>query len=221
MSKKGFYNHLYEATVKNRQRKTEYALMTNGKSKRVSNLLIFSETIGMPIAKIFDFLALKYNRRGIGIVQNDFVSMHKTNEIAEPPKYKNSATKQIFRQLRNEVKSYKRSLKPYLKSANFKKIAEKSSKMLFVIKKMEQTEKVHFIMIKHLVESTGFIALNSIKYSVQSDNKTDVLTKNLIRLHLFSMSYALLIDKEAQKIHKTGVGIVVNDVPDIPFCAGE
>ena len=25
------------------------------------------------------------------------------------------------------------------------------------------------------------------------------------------------IDKNAQKIHKTGVGIVVNDVPSIPF----
>ena len=150
-------------------------------------------------------------------MKDDFVSMRKIKPIETPPVYRKRTPKRELDFLKLILESYKKSIITSNKKYDFEVICKSSEEMLLKIEDVEKKTSSHITMTKHIVESIGYIALNSINYSKQSDGKTDRLAGRILKHHIYSIFYTLLIDTSAQKIHEKGVGIVVNDVPSIPF----
>ena len=67
--------HILEAIGINVSRAWSYARQSKGKSIPVSLLLVFSELMVLPSALFFDLWGMIFNRRGYGIVRDDFVPM--------------------------------------------------------------------------------------------------------------------------------------------------
>ena len=213
----GFTKHLVDAIKVNIKRRKQYAKLTNNKSKSLSNQLIIAEIFILPIAFLIDLWAKKYNKKGIPIVVNDFASMDHILPFDKKTIYTNELTDAELKLWQENLMKVKREINNLLKQNNFYAISILLKNKLLNIIEFEKEKKIHFAMTKHLLESLGLIAINSIDYSKQSVGETSHLSKTLIYIHLIGLNFVLSFDRKAQKIHKMGVGIIVNDVPEIPF----
>ena len=72
-------------------------------------------------------------------------------------------------------------------------------------------------MTRHVAESVGLAALNGSHYAAASGGATTRLSERLIRSQLTAFASSLWMDRQAQMQHARGVGILVNDLPHIPF----
>lgn len=212
-----FYTHLMKAIHINKSRKKTYAQLTGNKSKSVSNRLIFFERLCLPLANHYDKKAVQFDLRGIPIIRNDFVSMDDIKDAGVPPVYTNVVNRTEYRELRTILKQYKQQVKKHLGNNFFEGICDFTLELLYLLEDLEKKHQVHFAMSKHLLESIGLNAFNAISYARQSSGETIYLSKQLVNLHTAAIYFGLRLDRSAQKIHTMGAGIIVNDVPSIPF----
>ncbi len=213
----GFTKHLIDAIKVNIKRRKQYAKLTENKSKSLSNQLIISEVLILPIALLIDCWAKKYNKKGIPIVENDFASMDAISPFDQNPLYVKELTDAESKLLQSILMELKKEVQLGLKKNDFYAISILVKKELLNIIEIEKEKQMHLAMTKHVLESLGLIAINAIAYSKQSAGKTNLLSKMLIYSHIIGLNWVLSIDKKAQKIQKLGVGIIVNDMPVIPF----
>jgi len=98
-------------------------------------------------------------------------------------------------------------------------ITEAVNTALLDIDEFERYHNVYLPMTKHLVESLGFGALHSLYYRCESAGKTYRLGQDLMKLQAVAIKLGnpLSYDVEANQFHQQGVGILVNDLPHIPF----
>lgn len=86
-----------------------------------------------------------------------------------------------------------------------------------VVEACEETEAAHLAMSRHIIESIGLFSVNAPHYRDASAGETVPLSKRYLRLQMLGLAGCIGLDVMAQRIHEVGVGIVVNDVPSIPF----
>ncbi|MBM3266572.1 MAG: hypothetical protein FJZ01_02900 [Candidatus Sericytochromatia bacterium] len=72
-------------------------------------------------------------------------------------------------------------------------------------------------MCRHIVESLGLGAVTAISCAARSDGATVGLSRDLIAIQLLALGGAVDTDTQAQALHARGIGILVNDLPSIPF----
>ncbi len=216
-SQNSFREHLIDAITINQTRKPIYAALTQGHSYRLSNFLIWSEYLSLPVAWCFDFWAKKFNRQGIGIVCKDFVSMANIQPAETAPKYKNRASTETLKELKSSLIKYKKESFTFLRSHDLQAVCEISKQLLNFLNKKEQQAEAHFAMTQHFVESIAFAAQNGLDYAKQSRGKTLRLSKRLIVVQLHIVNKGLFLDKMAHPLHALDCGIIVNDVPSIPL----
>lgn len=217
MPQKGLYTHLKHAIVISLERKPIYAEKTYGQSVLLSNRLIRSEKLLLPVAKYFDWKGKLFNQKGIGIVADDFVSMEQIKPVETVPKYQDIASAESFLTMQTLLRDYGRQSSELVKQSEFSKLCDATAS---IMKQVDDTEKqagAHFAMIKHLLESIGYGAMNAVEYADLSKGATNKLARRLLQLQLLGLTEGLKIDQAAQRIHQMGVGIIVNDVPSIPF----
>jgi len=217
MQSDAFYSHLKDAIEINKERKKIYAKNTNNQSTFISNFMILSEQMLLPVAKYFDWKGKKFNAVGIPIVINDFVSMDNIKSVHEEPAYKNSVSEAHLKQLTISMREFKKLLIASLEKYQFEKTCEATENMINTVSSVESLSCSHFSMLKHLLESIGYASVNAVNYSKSSCGKTKKLSKQLIMIQANGLTVALKIDLQAQKIQALGEGIIVNDVPVIPF----
>lgn len=213
----GMLQHLDEAIALNRSRRDDYASRTGGRSYLLSTALISLETISRPVAAALDRQAKPFQRAGIPIVRADFVPMTGLPPASAPPQYRNVASKAQTRELGRQLSDYRQALPKIRTTQDLHQVAELSYRMLDTIASTEQATGSHFAMTKHVVESLGMAALNGLRWAAQSDGATLPLTTKLVNAQELALASSLWIDKQAQRCHAKGVGIIVNDVPPIPF----
>lgn len=221
-SKNGsFVRHLHEAIEINRARQDYYSNITSGVSKSVTRRLLFFEKISLPVARIIDNRAKEFNNKGIAIVEDDFVPMNDIPPVETLPNYKSIAGKSQVIELKESLDYLKKGIKTVLKGNlevnNLKVICELTESTLHVIDTLESEAQAHFAMSRHVVESIGYSALHGIQYARMSDNKTLALSKFMILTQALSLKFSTDLDVKAQRCHALGAGILVNDVPHIPF----
>lgn len=209
--------HLQDAIVINSKRKPIYAKLTKGKSSWLSCILIFAERVSCLFSRSLDKAAIPFQRNGISIIANDFVSMDTIKSHTEKPVYQKLASNSTFAKLRKELAIYRKQIASHLKKDHFKSVAKDSYDLLARIKTIEVNSQSHFGMTCHIIESIGLTALNAVGYSEKSSKATNALSKKLINFQKIALWSCLYVDKQAQKIHQHGVGIIVNDIPHIPF----
>lgn len=213
----GFALHLEEAIAINEGRMPIYAQLTHGKSKRISRKLIAWEKGLLPYAYSLDRQAKKYQEEGIPIVQADFVPMDNLLAAETPPTYSGQASKATWVELSQALLYFKKDVRTAIKEENLYQVCYLVAGMIHRLEEIEQEGQCHFAMCKHLLESMGWIALNGITYIKLSEGKSFSLTKRLIMSHLPAIKFHKTMDGPAQDIHVMGVGILVNDLPHIPF----
>jgi hypothetical protein len=191
--------------------------MTSGKSLNVSRRMIFLEQTALPVVKLIDLWAVKFNNEGIPIIKNDLVSSLDVNPAETAPIYRKKIPKAISDKLLKDIIYYcKKTLKNIWKN-DFLEIANQSVILLKRIKSLEKKHCSHLAMSAHFVESIGIGALHSIIYSEISNNRTNKLSRVFLAVQILTLPGCLKTDIEAQKLHSIGCGIVVNDVPHIPL----
>lgn len=212
-----FAVHLKEAIEINRERKKIYSKMTETRSLALSRALIFFESCAMPAAIWIDRQAIQFNKMGIRVIEGDLVPMVPLPPADAPPLYRKRASKNILSRVKTELKKYRHSIRKDLERCDFLAIAERSFNFYQEVKKIEEEQNCHFAMTRHLVESLGFSALHAPLYAESSAQATIPLSKRFIWMQIFGLGIGLWLDKKAQDLHAMGAGILVNDVPRIPF----
>jgi hypothetical protein len=214
----GFYAHLADAIALNKSRRATYAQLTDGCSKSLSSRLINLERITLPIALYFDWRARKFNRAGIPIIIDDFISMEKVLPPSEAPRFRGQMSDASAAQLCRLLKSTRTELSAAVREAAFERAAEKTYRLLVEVEELEHSSEALLCMTRHLIESLGFGALNATRFAQLSEGKTVRLSKAFLAVQLFGIgASAVALDRRAQAIHKLGAGILQNDVPSIPF----
>ncbi len=211
-----FTEHLREAISINKARRKIYIELSDGKSKSLSNRLIFFERLLIIPAMFFDWRAKRFIRKGIPIMQNDFVPMNKLPMPETMPKFKNSLSANTLKELILKLNDFNKAVKRELKVKNFEEISAEGKKLLEYIEKTEHEFECHLAMLKHITESLNLIVRNGIGYIKMSRGGTVKMTKTMINGHLFILKPGLkTIDLPAQKLHSIACGIIVNDMPQI------
>jgi len=210
-------HHMAESININSKRRIYYLNKTRGLSSKLSSRLLFLERVAKVFAWFFDWWSKTFHRQGIPIIQGDVVSMRRILPKETKPKYRKKATPEILERIKDIVTKYKKTFNAHLNHRDYEGVAHASQKALKEVKAMEKKGKCHFAMLSHMIESVGFTALHAADYAKKSENKTANLSSVYLRFHALGIDQAIPIDLEAQKAHELGVGIIINDVPSIPF----
>lgn len=213
----GFYGHLVEAIELNRIRRDYYGDVTDGRTRSLSNRLILSERLCLPVARYFDAKARPFNEAGVGVVSEDFVSMEEVGEPETPPRYTGQVTSSELAEVKDFLGDYGELARAANKEADFGEVCRLSRDALHGLEEREAELGAHFAMSKHVIESGGFAALNAPRWARQSDGESVSLSQKLIYCQLRPLTFFVSFDKWAQRLHAEGCGILVNDMPSIPF----
>ncbi len=210
----GFEQHLKDAIELYKERKHQYAEQTDGATDALFSKLITTETLLLPVAATFDARAVPHIKKGVMIIANDFVPMEDNLGFDYP-----MAPADVFS---DELQALAQQILSELNATNSSDafaITEAVNTALLDIDEFERYHNVYLPMTKHLVESLGFGALHSLYYRCESAEETYRLSQNLMKLQAVAIKLGnpLSYDVEANPFHQQGVGILVNDLPHIPF----
>lgn len=211
-----FELHLIEAIAINSERQAYYRQKTQGKSKWLSWLLIWSERMTLALARYFDKSARPFNERGIAVVEADFVSMADIKPVETAPIYQGIATAAQRKQVLMWLKQLQKQAKPALKQGNYQQVADLTAQKLQQLHDYEQQTACHYAMTIHLLESLGFAALHAVQY-IEQDAQVETLCRRLVAIQVLLLTGGIFYDRLAQPCHAQGAGILLNDVPVIPF----
>ncbi len=213
----GLTEHLHEAITVNRRRRPYYARKTGNASWGLSTRMIVAETLLLPGAWVVDTWAERYHRQGVGITRDDVVSMEAILPKETPPRYRGQASEAQKREVRSALRAFRSTVLLSEDRANFFALCGHASALLNTIEQWENVYRAHWAMTKHLIESVGYTALHGMSYDEQTGGDTRRLTRWLLAGHALLLPAAASLDIRAQAAHRRGAGILVNDVPPIPF----
>jgi hypothetical protein len=209
----GFENHLDEAIELYEVRMALYAEMTGGESDRLFDLLMTTEKAVKPVARYIDWRATPFISDGIPIVVDDFVSMDSAGDVYDPIEPAGELSDELKEELRELMSSFHR-----LKKDDFQGIADASYNGLLTVHELETQYRVHLPMMRHVIESIGFGALHAIQYSAVSDGETIGVSRELVSTQILGLGELIIVlECMANKVHQKGVGVLINDLPNIPF----
>lgn len=210
----GFEQHLKDAIELYKERKTQYAAQSGGATNALFNKLIITETLLLPTAATFDARAVPFIKDGIMVIANDFVPMEDNLGFDYPM----IAADELTSQLESEARAILVQLNA-VNSHDAFAITEAANAALLSIDDFERANNVYLPMTKHLVESLGFGALHSLYYRCESQEDSYRLGQDLMLLQALAIKLgnSLSYDKEANEFHQQRIGILVNDLPHIPF----
>lgn len=211
-----FSDHIKESIVINKERKPFYSKLTNGRSNKVFNFLITSETLTLPLAKIYDFRARKYQKNGVPLFCYEFMSMDAT------PRFdleKRVIPTEEFEEF--DWKSYKKRIDVAVKAKDAEAIKEISYEALTALKAYPH----YYCMLRHLFESIYRFAY-FMPLQVEAAEKAGLkspakLSMNVIKMQLLALISANKIDQWSAPIQKEGIPLLCSELPllleDLPL----
>jgi hypothetical protein len=214
-----FHAHLAEAIALNLSRRPLYGRRSGGRSRRLSDLLVLIERASIPVALFFDWRARPFNRRGIPVLEDDFVPMTNVRPFDAPPALRGRSSDADLARLRRLFAGAAADVRAAARGGRFEAAVAVARAILGEIDALERKAGAHLAMSRHIVESIGLAALNAPRWAAMSGGATAPLSAGLIALQCLGVGLAPTIDAMAQSFHALGLGIVVNDVPEIPFLA--
>lgn len=210
-----FYKHIIDAIAVNKARKPYYSKMSGSRSEIVSNKLIAFEYSIIPVALIIDRLALKFHKKGIPIIKDDFVDMINIPCASEPISLSGHLSESEMSYYFALMATYKKDIMKLSRQHKFVEIENLSKRCLAQLYEFEVSSNNSFAMGKHVVESIQLSASNAIKYQMASNGKTDQLASANILLQAIGVNVFAELDVLSSPIHEAGVGILINDLPKI------
>lgn len=211
-----FSKHLKDAIRINQQRQPYYADLTAGRSRWLSRWMVLSEYLCLPLAYYFDRKAAPFNARGIGIVEKDFIDMSEIQPVHTPPPLTGVAGDTTLGRVKSALKAYKGESQLALRAGDYQAVCTATAATLTWLGVEERQCGASFAMSRHLLESIGFAAVHASGY-ITADPSCAPLARQLTGVQLGLADAGIFTDRLAQKCHSLGAGIIINDVPHIPF----
>ncbi|MEO1450242.1 MAG: hypothetical protein AAFV07_11990 [Bacteroidota bacterium] len=212
-----FHHHLESAIEINERRKPIYAEATHDISLPLSRQLIAWERALLPFARFMDKLAEPFIEEGVNVVSGDFVPMEPLPPVDQPPRFRKIASDRTCERLESQLRHVRRYMSRKVRKGDYDKASSVAAEFLMDLDGLEPRVQSHFAMTRHLVESVAFATLHAPLYMKQSDGETEALSRRLIMSQLQSLRLCLRFDQMAQASHVMQAGILVNDLPHIPF----
>lgn len=215
---RGFAHHLEEAVELNRARGPLHAARSQGASKPVTRRLIFLEQLVRPIAWLTDQRGKKWNKRGVGIVRDDFMPMSHAPALDRPLRWTGRMSAAQQRQVEDRLDAFRARLNARLDERDFVGAARETDRELRAIEALEASWGCHLAMTVHVLEQIGFAAANAVLY-VQKEPEVRDFARKFVKQLAWGLPQSPQLDRDAQAAHAHGAGVIVNDVPPIPFRA--
>lgn len=213
----GFVAHLRDAIALNEARRPNYDARTNGASRGLSRRLVLYERVCLPWAWWVDRRARRWNERGVMIVAADFVSMANVRDPAAPPPRSGRATDAQAGALSARLKAFRAAVKRADDAGRFDEVARLSAELLREVEATEARDGCSWAMTRHVVEQVGYAALNALTWRARSGGATDDLARRVVWGLRLGTGACVGLDRRAQACHALGVGVLVNDLPEIPL----
>lgn len=209
-----FSFHILHAITINIVRLFYYGIKSKGKSLILSFCLITSELFTLPLALFFDIWALPKQLLGSSILSIDFVSM---SHIEKASKKMTPSLPFQKNQLHSLIKITQKVTSLLKEATDYLEIYPALVKEIDKLIALEKKSQCHFQMTKHMLESVTGIIWNQKNRSFEEQKKVKTLFQFLIRSHIQSFSLAILFDRLAHPLHEKGIGILIHDIPEIPY----
>lgn len=214
----GFAQHLKEAIALNQLRAPLYAARSGGASRCVSRRLVLLEQLTRPFAWLTDQRAKKWNARGVGIVRDDFVPMSGAAPWDRPVRFRGRMTEAQQETLSARLSRFRDELGDLVEADDFAGAARRTHQELQAVEALEQTWGCHLAMTLHVLEQIGFVAANCKGY-VEQDPEVASFARKFVRRMGWGLPASPGLDRDAQAAHAFDAGVILNDVPPIPFRA--
>ncbi len=213
----GGMTHLLEAIAVNCKRAPYYARKSRGRSLPVSFILIATEVLSLFTLGLFDLWGMIYNRSGVGVIAKDFVSMKNIAKADRPPRLRGIATSEQRAMVDVRLEDYCRLARSAIGENDFQQVADQTRALLNDLRALEDDIACSFPMHRHMIESIGLASSNAVGYARKSEGETNRLCRTFLRLQILTLNQVMPLDRQAQRCHALGVGILENDVPEIHF----
>jgi hypothetical protein len=209
-----FEEHLRDAIRINKERRPRYSALTGGRSLPVSDILIQSEQLSVPFARITDLCSIPFRKKGIRIVELEFISMDRIPPFSErlpfsPPSLNSFVEKRSGRLIFE-----------LCKRAFCGGWIEVSDRLRTELKQLDEVPGFH-LMLKHILESMLRISVLAPIHKRKCVEmglwlSTTPLSGYLFISHLLAIPFATWLDRKTAPLLAEGVPILYQDVPAIP-----
>lgn len=161
----------------------------------LSASLIAGEVFVLPLAVCLDVWGAL---QGTDLVRDSFVSMRETPRLGRAPRYRGVMP----------LQGYLSETRALLATP----VAQVPGRVEALIARLEAREAeadAHLALAVHVLESVGLAARNALP-------RPSLLGRVLVRSQILGLLLAPPLDWLAQRMHRRGVAMVVDDVPAIP-----
>lgn len=214
---KPFTVHVREALEVNRARRQYYERISNGATRKVSLLYTSLEYSLLPLTSFFDRWAHKYRRAGIPVLRDDFVPMANISSADKPLLRRGMLDRAGRRELRKMLRAWQWKSGLAASRKDFLKVQLLALNAVHDLRQMELRHNCNLALTIHFVESVGLAARNADRLSQQYAKRTDNFYRAFIAIQISGVRLFSKVDLQAQPFHRAGIGIIVNDLPAIPF----
>jgi hypothetical protein len=211
----GFEQHLVDAIAVNRTRRAEWGALTDGATDDLLSALITSERLIRPVARAIDARAVSLVAAGVPVVVGDFVEM--TGQLpVDTPIPPTAAMDAADVAAADAIIAGLAATDPLDGFA----VVDASVEALAALTALEEAEDVRFAMSRHVIESMGLAALHGLYYRCESAQAEPVV-RALVSTQRQGLSRLRVTDYDVQAnaFHQQGLGVLINDLPPIPFLA--
>ncbi len=212
-----FTDHVKEAIELNHARKEYYASISNGATNKVSLLYTSLEYCLLPLSGIFDRWAQNFRNVGIPVLSNDFVSMSNTPLADQQLLRRGMLDRNGRKELRKKLRSWQWKCSAAATRKDFIEVQLLVMNVLYDLRQIELRYQCNLALTIHFVESVGLAARNADNLSHLFARRTDNFYRAFIALQISGVKLFSQVDLQAQPFHRAGIGIIVNDLPAIPF----
>lgn len=210
----GFEQHLLDAIAVNTARRAVYGELTGGATDDLFDDLISSERLIRSTARAIDAMAVELVEAGVPVVVNDFAPMSDNRPVGTPIK----PVVPMSAESRAAAGAIIEALLAETDSLDGFAVVDASAAALEELEALEEADGVYFAMTRHLIESLGFTALHGLYTRCQAadaESVVDALVRSQ-RLGLVVFD-ATGYDARANVFQVQGIGVLLNDLPAIPF----
>lgn len=212
-----FYRHVLGGLGVFRERGKVYERLSRGTSRKITRRVMRFQRVFLPLAWLVDRRAHRFQHRGIPIVKADLMPVAGLPDPETPPKWRGRLAPDSAHCLEAELREFKSLFRARVKAADFAGAATAAHLALHRVRDLETRERCHLAMTAHFLESLGLCALHAGRYARESGGETLPLSKAFLNVQLLPFGSTLAVDLDGQELHQRGIGILVNDLPAIPF----
>lgn len=206
--------HAKEAYEQNLVRKEQYSAWTDGRSNRIFRSLLVMESLISILARPIDKAAAEFQRHGVNIGCDEFVSIATTPPF-KPERTLNRPAKTSFVEIdhRHELRDYRR----LLQHNDFEGILAESEVALGVLSRETKLNCLARHFYESIARTAGLAVYQNDRALKKGLPSTFGISKRIITSHVAGIRWAHHIDRLALPLQLEGYPILCQDLPAIPL----